>query len=215
MPEICRGIGRPRITSIVLHPDNPDIIFASVEIGGIWRSLDGGNTWGRVMQDIAVPPPEGNRYGADGRTDCHFVGFLPGDPLLVMVSTPDGPYVSADLGETWEAQAIDWFFPHQYHREFITKLDDPNTIFYGVGDDTAGRDGRLLRSKDRGRTWEAMDIPEPNSTVYSFAQNPADPNFILACTLKGHLYGTEDGGDTWRKYGWEFAEVRGICWMPV
>jgi photosystem II stability/assembly factor-like uncharacterized protein len=216
MPQVCRGIGLPRITNIALHPQNPDIIFASVEIGGVFRSLDGGKSWDRVMQNIRVPPPEGNLYGVDGRTDCHFVDFLPGEQVRVMVSTPDGPFVSDDLGENWESLPIDWVFPHQYHREFIVKLDDPNTIFYGVGDDTAGKAGSLLRSRDRGRSWEKVDLPgKQNSTVYSFAQHPADPNFILACTLKGQLYGTEDGGETWTKYDWEFAEVRGIGWAPV
>jgi photosystem II stability/assembly factor-like uncharacterized protein len=216
MPQVCRGIGLPRTTSIALHPDNPDIIFVSVEIGGVFRSLDGGKTWARVMENVRVPPPEGNVYGVDGRTDCHFAGFLPGDPLLVMVSTPDGPFVSADLGDNWESLRTEWVFPHQYHREFIVKLDDPNTLFYGVGDDTAGMAGAMLRSRDRGRSWEKVELPgTPNSTVYSFAQNRTDPNFILACTLKGQLYSTDDGGERWRKHDWEFAEVRGIGWAPV
>jgi hypothetical protein len=216
LPQVCWGIGLPRTTSIALHPDNPDVIFVSIEIGGVWRSLDGGETWAQVMQNIETPPPEGGIYGVGGRTDCHFVGFLPGNPTLAMVSTPDGPYVSADLGETWTEQPIKRVFPHQYHREFIVKHGDPNTIFYGVGDDTAGKAGQLLRSRDRGKTWEMMDLPgSPNSTIYTLAQNPADPDFILACTLKGQLYSTQDGGDSWKKYDWEFAEVRGIAWVPI
>lgn len=216
LPEACRGIGLPRVTSIAIHPENSEIMFCSVEIGGVWRSLDAGKSWERVMHDITVPPPSGSIYGIDGRTDCHFVDFLPGNPVRVMVSTPDSPYVSADLGKTWETLSIERPFPHQYHREFILKLDDTDTIFYGVGDDTAGRDGRLLRSRDAAETWEVMDLPgSPNATVYSFAQHPANPNRIFACTLKGQLYSTENGGDKWMKHGWEFAEVRGICWAPV
>jgi len=215
LPATCIGIGLPRVTSIALHPKDPSIIFSSIEIGGVRRSLDGGDSWDQVMTNIETPPPNGNAYGPGGRLDCHHSGFVLGDPELVLVSTPDGLYASDYLGKTWADFPVRQTFPAQYHREFVAKLDDPNTIFQGTGDDTAGQEGALQRTRDRGATWDTVELPDIcNSPVQCLAQHPADPDIIIACTQKGMLYGTEDGGESWVKYRREFAEVKGICWLP-
>jgi len=50
--------------------------------------------------------------------------------------------------------------------------------------------------------------------VWCFAQHPSDPDWILAATHKGMLFGTVDGGATWSKFRREFSEIRGMCWLP-
>jgi photosystem II stability/assembly factor-like uncharacterized protein len=217
-PTTCRGIGLPRITSIVLHPNEPDFIFVSVEIGGFFRSLDGGNTWSEVLSNIDIPDmpvPNGNVFGAGSRYDGHHSVLSAGDPALLIASTPDGSYVSKDLGETWDHFPVLQVFPRQYHHDLILKLDDPNTIFYGVGEETAGVHGALLRSCDRGRTWQSADFPEAcNAPIWCFAQHPSNPRRILACTHYGMLYRSENGGDSWTKAPREFTEIRAVCWVP-
>jgi photosystem II stability/assembly factor-like uncharacterized protein len=213
--DYCRGIGLTRITSITLHPDDPDTIFATVEIGGVRRSLDGGDTWDEVMTDLRAPVPNGAVYGEEGRADCHYSRISVGDPDLVLVSTPDGLYASDDVGTTWVDYPLKQIFPSQYHRDIAVKLDDPDTIFVGVGDDVGGSDGAVLVTRDRGATWEAADLPDVcNSPVWCFAQHPSDPDVVLACTHQGMLFGSEDGGRSWAKYQREFTEVRQMCWLP-
>jgi photosystem II stability/assembly factor-like uncharacterized protein len=34
-----------QVTSIAVHPNNPDVIFIGTMWGGVWRTGDGGNTW--------------------------------------------------------------------------------------------------------------------------------------------------------------------------
>ena len=214
-PQTCRGIGYPRITSIVLHPKNPDFIFVSIEIGGFYRSLDGGKTFERVLNDESMPVPNGQVYGVAGREDGHHSGLSLGDPDVVFASTPDGIYSSVDLGATWKDLAVTQVFPQQYHHDLTIKLDDPNTIYYGVGDDTVGPHGALLRTRDRGKTWDVAKFPEEcNSPIWCFAQHPSNPDRILACTHNGMLFGSEDAGDSWVKYPREFTEIRAVCWAP-
>ena len=215
LPEVCPGIGLPRVTSISLHPGDPNVMLASVEIGGAWMSFNGGDSWEQVLTNVATPPPNGNVYGDGGRLDCHYSGFTAGRPDLALVSTPDGLYSSDDLGKTWTDFPVKQIFPEQYHREFVTKLDDPATIFLGIGVATNGSEGSLLRTRDRGASWDEVALPdECNSTVHCFAQHGADPDIILACTQRGMLFGSEDGGEGWTKYRWEFTEVKGMCWLP-
>jgi photosystem II stability/assembly factor-like uncharacterized protein len=211
----CPAVQIPRVTSITIHPNEPSTILVSVEVDGVRRSLDGGDTWEQVMNNIETPVPNGQVYGPDGRMDCHFSGISVGDPDLFLVSTPDGVYQSDDSGKTWSDFVVKQNFPLQYHREFAIKLDDPNTIFQGVGEFVNGQEGAMQRTRDRGATWDTVELPdECNSPVWCFGQHKSDPNTIVACTHKGMLFGTEDGGETWTKFRREFSEVRGICWLP-
>ena len=45
LPETCPAVIRPRVTQIVFDPDDPDLVFAGLEIGGVWRSTDRGRTF--------------------------------------------------------------------------------------------------------------------------------------------------------------------------
>jgi photosystem II stability/assembly factor-like uncharacterized protein len=212
LPDTCRGIGLPRITSMTPRPSQPEQMIVTVEIGGVHRTLDAGATWEQVMTDVASPLPEGELFGLDGRLDCHFSGLSTGAPDVAFVSTPDSVFVSDDFGTTWSDAGVKRVFPHQYHRDIAVKLDDPSVIFLGVGDDTAGEEGALLCSRDRGTTWQELDLPDRcNSPVWCFAQPATDPDAIVACTLLGMLFVSRDGGTTWEKARREFSEVRGIC----
>jgi photosystem II stability/assembly factor-like uncharacterized protein len=212
----CPEVRVPRITSVVVDPDDPRILFATVEVDGVRRSTDGGDTWEQVMTQIMTPVQNARVYGARSTLDGHFSAISMGDPALVLVATPDGLYASSDLGETWADFPVRQVFAAQYHRELAVKLDDPATIFQGVGEAVNGQEGALLRTRDRGRTWDAVELPDVcNSPVWCFAQHSSDPDFILAATHKGMLFGTSDGGTTWVKLRREFSEIRGMCWLPA
>jgi photosystem II stability/assembly factor-like uncharacterized protein len=212
----CRGIGITRVTSISIHPEDRDVMLATVEIGGVHRSLDGGDTWERVMTNITTPPPNGAVWGEDGRNDCHYGRFLLGETTRMLVSTPDGLYASDDLGKTWDDWPVKQVFPAQYHRDIAVKPDDPDTIFIATGDGVAGQEGAIQITRDGGRTWQTAELPdECNSPIWCFGQHPTDPDTIAACTHLGMLFGSTDAGRTWTKYRREFTEVRVICCAPA
>jgi photosystem II stability/assembly factor-like uncharacterized protein len=73
----------------------------------------------------------------------------------------------------------------------------------------------VLRSTDAGETWEKLDLPtHANSTIWGLATHPAEGNRILAFSLFGELYVSDDAGDHWRKIGREFGEIRTVVWLP-
>ena len=195
------AIGLPRITALVVDPVDSDTVLAGVEIDGVYRSRDGGDTWNQV-QGITNP-------------DIHGMAFSLGEQKTVLVSTPREIFASKDDGETFQSLMTSSSLPMPYCRWVAVKPDNPEVLFVANGDAAVGNTGTIRRSTDGGQSWEERPLPvEPNSPVWNFATNPADPELILANSVYGELYRTQDGGDTWDKIKKEFTEVRALAWTP-
>jgi photosystem II stability/assembly factor-like uncharacterized protein len=195
--------GPTRVTQILFDPLDDKTIWVTVEIGGIYRSTDDGETWtlltqGLVSADIhgvlATPDAQGRR--------------------LMMATTNRGLHYSRDGGDTWTFVQLD--SPWQYTRFVQLRLDGFKRIFLANGDWPPGSTGRLLVSDDAGQTWNEHGLPaETNSSVWCFGMNAADPQLVYVLTSLGQLFISQDGGDTFRKIKREFGSVRSVHWRPV
>ena len=75
--------------------------------------------------------------------------------------------------------------------------------------------GTVQRTRDGGRSWESVSLPVcPKSVVYGLGTHPARPDVVVAASLYGYVYVTEDAGDSWRKLDKEFGEVRSVAVTP-
>jgi photosystem II stability/assembly factor-like uncharacterized protein len=198
-----QNMGPTRVTQMLFHPLDPDILWATVEIGGIYRSTDRGRSWqlfdaGLVSADVhGIAAVEDE----DGR-------------LALLATTNRGLHRSSDGGATWQFQELD--SPWQYTRAVVTRADDRRTVFLTNGNGPPGNDGRLLRSRDGGLSWRDMVLPGAlNSTPWCVATHPADPQLIFACTNLGQLFRSRDGGDSWQRLPHEFGELRALHWRPL
>jgi photosystem II stability/assembly factor-like uncharacterized protein len=206
-PRCPIPIGPPRVLALVFDPTDRRSIWAGVEVGGIFHSADGGESWDKL-------PPLG---GTETGLDIHGIAISAGSPKKVLVTTPRGIWTSVDEGQSWAHHGFRFAGQDHgaYTRGVAVKAGDPDVIFVGNGNVVFGDKGELERSTDGGRTWATMPLPAPpNSTVYGFATNRADPDTILANTLYGYIYMTRDGGDSWRKIDRELSEIRALAWMP-
>jgi hypothetical protein len=85
---------QPRVNAIAFDAIDPAIIYVTVEVGGIIRSLDGGETFDNCSDGV-------NR-------DAHFLAAHPLRSGLIYASMgfgsgqPGGVYRSTDRGGTWE-----------------------------------------------------------------------------------------------------------------
>jgi len=203
MVEECPNVGVPRVTALTVDPSDHQIVWAGVEVDGVRRSLDGGETWTRIAGGLHDP-------------DIHDVAVRGGgNDKAVLTSTPREIFASTDKGETWRGLGVGKQFGLPYCRGLALKTDDPNTVFVATGDGAAGRTGAIQRSKDGGQSWQALSLPvEPNSPIWSFATHRANPTRILACSHYGEIFASEDAGDSWVKLGREFSEIRALAWTP-
>jgi photosystem II stability/assembly factor-like uncharacterized protein len=196
------SIGEAFVTGIVVDPDDHRTVWAGVEIDGVFRSRDGGDTWTHLDGGLYDP-------------DIHAIAIAATRPKRVIASTAREMFVSDDLGDTWEPVGIREKWPLPYARGIAVKADDPGVLFAGCGETTTGEKGHVLRTADFGETWEILPLPgQPNATMWGLATHQAAPDRILAFSLFGEVYITENAGASWRKIPREFGEIRTAAWVP-
>lgn len=83
------------VHGFAVHPTDPGIVLAAVEIGAVIRTTDGGGTW---------------EEGLVGR-DCHDCAWDPRRPDRAYVATGEGLYLSEDRGSHFESAPPldDWY----------------------------------------------------------------------------------------------------------
>jgi photosystem II stability/assembly factor-like uncharacterized protein len=196
------SIGTPFVTSVMVDPDEHRTVWAGVEIDGVFRSLDGGDTWTHVETGLYDP-------------DIHAMTIATTHPKRVYASTAREVFASNNMGETWQPLGVKAKWPLPYARGIAVKADDPGVLFAGCGETTTGEKGHVLRTIDYGETWETLRLPAPpNATIWGLATHPADANRILAFSLFGEVYMSDDAGESWRKIAREFGEIRAAAWLP-
>ncbi len=206
MEQHCPRIMNTRVTCIAADPAEPDVLWAGVEIDGIYHSRDGGRSW----------RPLGT--GLSSR-DIHALAVIPragsaGAPRL-LAATNNDLNLSDDGGATWRPLEIGKSLPWSYCRALAQVSGRPEVVLLGMGDFPPGSVGTVARSTDGGATWQQTRMPGPaNSTMWNFAVNPADPGLVYAGSVSGEVYRSTDAGASWEKLPREFGEIRALAWAP-
>ncbi len=208
IPERC-PIGVPRTTNIVVDPTDGNSVWASVEVAGLHHSTDGGETWTAL----------GRLGTTEFHDDVHGFALRPtADGNELLVTTPYGFARSDDNGATWAWHEFDTFPGSKsgiaYCRCIRTPWND-GTVIVCVGDNIPGGVGALELSRDGGDTWKRVDLPtKPNSTMYWLGVNEDLPGVVVATSVFGQIFVSEDHAHTWRKLDREFGEIRAVCLSP-
>lgn len=168
--------------SMTISPANPKILYGWFQ-GKLYRTKDGGKTWEFASgRDI---PQEGICFGAP----C--LGPDSRKENTIYVGTPNGLFVSHDLGENW------------------TRMNAQLGAVAGVGVDPANsrrlfaftENFGLASSKDEGKSWQAKNNGirlSRQEFVFAFAFDRKNPSHLFGATPK-HVFRTRDGGMNWEK----------------
>jgi photosystem II stability/assembly factor-like uncharacterized protein len=182
---------------IWIAPDNPATVYACVEQGGMFRSVDGGENWSELS-------------GFDD--DVHRMLIHPRNPKRLFLMSGKGLYVSEDGGEHWEERTHrgDGSPLGGYPDQLTYVPSRPDLMFVsGAGANpsiwmkTGFAGSRITRSRDGGKTWEMIrkGLPEPEKWQGSIEamclEEWGNLFSLFAGTTSGEVYASDDGGESW------------------
>jgi len=76
---------------------------------------------------------------------------------------------------------------------------DPNTLYACLSVAASSKDGALYRSQDIGKTWQRFDKVQPHGTLMSVSLHANDAKQVYIAARYGEVFGTQDGGASWRE----------------
>ncbi len=208
-----------RIAKIVVHPKNPDVVFAAA-LGNLWspgtdrglyRTTDGGKTWEKVLY-------------VDENTGCSDVAIDWNNPDIMYAGmwefrrTPwsfssggkgSGLYRSADGGKTW-SKITDGMPAGILGRIAVSVSPVKPELVYALIE--AEKTG-LYRSSDKGISWKMVTQSEAvNDRPFYFsflALDPIDTNIIYKPGF--NLSKSVDGGKTFSSAAVEGGNYHSDC----
>jgi photosystem II stability/assembly factor-like uncharacterized protein len=204
-----RNMGLPqsgRIGRIIVHPTNPDIVFACVlgrttapqQERGVYRTTDGGTTWTRVLF-------------VDANTGCSGLAMDAKDPNVLIAGTwqvemhtwamfsggaGSGVYISRDGGTKW-LRARDPGLPRAPVGKIDVAIAPSNSQRMFALIQTANQ-GSLWRSDNAGVTWKVVSWDRAligRAGYYiRIAVNPKNADEVFVTNSSFHI--STDGGAT-------------------
>src|SRR5262249_59036187 len=114
-----------RVAALAVDPANPRHVWAGVEVDGVHRSRDGGETWTRIER--GVPDP-----------DIHDVTINRNGASKVLTTTPREIFASGDDGDNWAPLGVNGRFRLPYCRQLTQKRMDPKPLCVSPVERAAG-----------------------------------------------------------------------------
>lgn len=194
-----------RVMRMAQHPARPDEIYAALEVNGVIRTTDGGETWSDCSADLIrlseLPHLKSKIVTdtfAEGMLDGHAITISPAEPDAVILACRMGLFRTTDKGESWQDMDMKRFSPITYGRDVKVAPQDPKTMYAALSVAAASKDGGIYRSQDTGKTWKRFDKVQVHGTIMSVGLHHTDPNQVyIGARYEGEVFGTQDGGETW------------------
>jgi photosystem II stability/assembly factor-like uncharacterized protein len=189
---------------IAPSPHDAELLLVGIELGGLMRSTDGGESW----QD--------HRPGA--QRDVHSLAWHPSARGRAYEAGGGGAAFSEDAGESW--RAADDGRDRNYTWSVAVDPEDPELWYVSASTGPfaahGGRDpqARIYRRRD-GEPWHALagGLPEPLPAM-AYALVAADGR-LFAGLADGQIWESRDRGDSWaalRLRGDPIARLGALAW---
>ena len=200
-----------RVTAVAGVASEPHTFYMGVASGGVWKTVDAGQTWTPI---------------SDGKIPVASIGAIevaPSDPNVVYVGTGSdglrsnvsigrGVYRSNDGGQTWSFTGLRDVGQIGSLRVHPT---NPDIVYLSATGNPFARNAErgIFRTRDGGRTWQkvlyvsdstgAADVelqPGSPDVVYAvMSRAERKPWTIISGAREGGVYKSTNGGESWTR----------------
>jgi photosystem II stability/assembly factor-like uncharacterized protein len=209
-----------RVDDLAIVESDPRVIFVGAAAGGVFKSINGGQSWQPVFDD-QVSPSIGDLALAPSNPSIIYCGT--GEPNnRQSASWGNGVYKSTDGGITWTHLGLK--DTHHIGR-IVVHPTNPDIVYVAAQGDLWGpnKERGVYMSTDGGAHWEQTLSVNEDTGANDIAIDPASPNILYATmyqhrrTVFGYngggpgsgLYRSTDGGRHWIKLGGTGADAVG------
>ena len=182
------------VRSLALSPEDPNLIVAGIELGGVVRSTDGGESW----QD--------QRPGA--YADCHALATHVSAPATLYEAAGGGFAESKDFGESWTA--TDAGIAHRYVWGLAVDRDDPALLYVSAAEGpgrahSSGFSDAAIYRRNASSRWEPV-IEHLAEFPYALVADPDTTGALYAGFGDGSILRSSNAGSSWD----EVAQAPGL-----
>lgn len=169
-----------RVNTIIVDPDNSDVIYVGSPAGGIWKSTDAGQTYIPLtdylpqigVSGIAIDPSNTDiLYIATGDDDYNS-------------STSVGIWKSTDAGANWQQTGLNPFNTPNRTSEIYINPDNTNMLWVATSNG-------IFKSVNGGDDW----TNKQSGDFRDLKVNPSNPNIIYG-TTNDKFYKSTNAGET-------------------
>jgi len=211
------------IHRIILHRDNPDIVFVAslgstngpTEERGVFKTIDGGKTWKRALYvndltgcaELVADPQNPNKLFAAMWEYRRWPWFFKSG------GKGSGLYVSYDAGETWEKRTDKDGLPEgDLGRVGLAVAKSNPDIVYAL---VEAKENALYKSTDGGRNWQKMATKGMGDRPFYYGEIYVDPsNENRVYSIFTYISKSEDGGKSFESFaGWTIHPDHHSFWI--
>ncbi len=209
-PEVLRSreFRYLRTMPLLFHPANDNMLLFGTNV--VWKTLDGGQNWQQISQDLTRKQPEVPKSVGDYKTDdmktmpqraiVYALGPSALDENIIWAGTDDGlVHVTTDGGKTWKdvtpSAISSW--------DKISQIDaghfNKSTAYIAVNsirkDDMKPH---IFKTHDFGKTWlEITSGMNPSGPVNVVREDHKQKGLLFAGTER-EVYFTSNDGKSWQ-----------------
>jgi photosystem II stability/assembly factor-like uncharacterized protein len=186
--------------------------------GGLWKTIDAGNTWTPVTDGQITSSSVGAVAVSESSPDVVYIGM--GESCIRGNIMPgDGVYKSTDAGKTWanvgfkNVDAISKIRIHPRNPDIVYVA--AFGLYYGPSEDRG-----VFKTTDGGKTWKKTLFKDPRTGAVDIVIDANNPNVMYAALWEAYrieyqmssggpgsgMYKSTDGGETWT----EITRNRGL-----
>jgi photosystem II stability/assembly factor-like uncharacterized protein len=184
----------PKVIGLTIHPDQPDVILAASSEFGVFRSVDGGLSWGHSNVGLKT-------------SKLHQVYFAPSNSSVAYLSTHHGIYRSDDGGNSWTERSEG--LRHKFLSPIAIHPNNENIVFVGTTSEIytihpehmnkgLHHGHGIYKTIDGGMQWKRSDTDIIEAKPAQLGTHPLIPFNIWVGgeSGRGNLF-SPDGGDNW------------------